>query len=120
MATVPWVDLISPPGYRGKYTVISWQLTNGDDGQFLEVVDWADRCISVEGAFGAGGTCIIEGRNTPGGQWFTLTDQQGNQLSFTQAGLKHIFEFCRQIRPRVTAGDASTALTIAINEKLLG
>lgn len=99
-------------------TWIEWTpltFTGADDGEAVGPFPGADRSIQVTGTFGAGGTLVWEGTNAevPGGAtWATLNDPQGNPLSFTSARIEQISEYTRWMRPRVTAGDGTTSLTV--------
>jgi hypothetical protein len=94
--------------------IFTWApLGNGDDGTVIptDYLPWLDRTFQVEGTFGAGGTLVIEGSND-GINFHTLTDPQGLALSFTGPGLRQVVEVTLQVRPRVTGGDGTTALTV--------
>jgi hypothetical protein len=86
---------------------------NGETGDPLPFTKYADRSVQVSGTFGAGGTVVVQGSNN-GTNYHTLTDPQGNALSFTAAGLEQITEVVKFIRPSVTAGDGTTSLTVTI------
>jgi hypothetical protein len=87
--------------------VYSWTaIGNGDDGSPLEAHDHADRSVQVIGTFGSGGTLVLEGSND-GTNWVTLTDPQGNDVSFTAAGIEQVQEITRYMRPNCTAGDGN-------------
>jgi len=93
----------------------SWQitwtgLTNGDTGQALQMPAWADRSVQIVSP-GSTGTIVIEGSND-GTNYKTLTDPQGNSLSFTSAGLEEIMEATIYVRPRISAGDGSTNYSV--------
>jgi hypothetical protein len=88
-------------------------MPNGNDGEPFQNPGSADRSVQVTGTFGAGGTVVLEGSND-GTNYRTLTDPQGNALSFTSAGLEAIQEITRYVRPRVTAGDGTTSLTVTL------
>ena len=93
-----------------KVSRVTWTaLANGDDGQPLEAPLHSDRTVQVGGTFSVGGTVVIEG-TVDGTNYETLTDPQGNALSFTAKGLEAVSELVTKIRPRVTAGDGSTSL----------
>lgn len=94
-------------------------LANGDAGSALTAASLADKTVQILGTFGAGGTVIIEGSNDGGTTWATLNDSrgEGNALSFTAANVCTILENTERIRPRVTAGDGTTALTVIITSK---
>lgn len=94
----------------------SWTLANGDDGIVLDAINWPDKTVTVRGTFGAGGTVVIEGTDAGGVTYTTLNDSrgEGNALTFTAADTRTILENPGKIRPRVTAGDGTTALTVVI------
>ena len=94
--------------------VITWTpLANGDDGQRIEMPGSADRSVQIEGTFGAGGNLRIEGSND-GTNYRPLVDPQGNALDITSAKIEQVLEIVRYIRPRVTAGDGTTSLTVTM------
>lgn len=88
-------------------------LLNGNDGAPLLIDRRTDRSVQVSGTFGAGGTLVIEGSND-GTNYYTLNDLQGTALSFTSARLEGISEMPLYIRPRVTAGDGTTSLSVYV------
>lgn len=97
----------------GRYQRITWVLANGQDGAPLAAgEDFADRSVQVLGTFGAGGTVVFEGSNDDGTTYATLDDNTGTALSLTAAKLKAIATLAHKMRPRVTAGDGTTALTV--------
>lgn len=97
-----------------KAHVITWTpLANGDSGSPLEMAGAADRSAQITGTFGTGGTIVLEGSND-GTNYVTLTDPQGNAISKTAAGIEQIEEITRYVRPRVTGGDGTTALTVTM------
>lgn len=90
----------------------SWlAIPNGNDGTPLLIDRRTDRSVQVSGTFGAGGTLVIEGSND-GTNYYTLNDLQGSALSFTSARLEGISEVPLYVRPRVTAGDGTTAINV--------
>lgn len=94
--------------------VIAWApMGQGDSGQptSSDLILWLDRTFQVDGNFGAGGTLVIEGTND-GVIYHTLHDPQGNLLALTQAGISQVTEVVLLMRPRVTAGDGTTSLTV--------
>jgi hypothetical protein len=94
----------------GNWAVITWSgLLNSDDGAPVDMVAYADRSVQVEGTFGTGGNCRIEG-SLDGVNYRTLTDPQGNALDFGTAKIEALTELVRFIRPRITAGDGATNL----------
>jgi len=111
MATVNYEKIFTE--VRGVQ-VIAWKgLKNGDTGQPYECAPWSDKSVQVSGTFGTGGNCRIEGSlmvSNPA--WATLNDAQGNALDITIAKIETILEHTYQIRPNITAGDASTNLDV--------
>jgi hypothetical protein len=115
MATIPWtrVSLPSAKGEFDRTLVRQWAVANGDDGEAMALPNHADRSVQVSGTFGSGGSVTIEG-SLDGTTWAILTDPQGNNLAITSAKIETIMEATLYIRPRVTDGDETTALTITI------
>jgi hypothetical protein len=70
----------------------------------------------VSGSFRGGAAVLIEGSNdlTSPTTWTTITDPQANALSKTSAAIEQILETPMWIRPRISGGDGSTAIRIAI------
>jgi hypothetical protein len=89
-------------------------LLNGDDGAPAGSSYSGDRTVQVFGTFGTGGTVIVEG-SLDGTNWFQLRDPTGTLISFTAAGGKAVMENAPYIRPRVTGGDGTTALSFLMS-----
>ncbi len=118
MATIqPTVlDISEEENGNASSRVITWGpmiKTTDDVGAPIAFVGFPDRSVQVTGTFGVGGAVAIEG-TIDGTNYATLTDPQGNALSFTATKVEAISELVRKIRPRVTAGDASTSLTVSL------
>jgi hypothetical protein len=113
MATVagPVVQI----GPTNSLRIVTWTnlTTTNADGSPFEFVDFADRCIQITGTFGVGGTLNMQGSND-GVNWATLSDLNGNSMSYTAATLKQINEAPRYMRPFVSAGDGTTSLTVSL------
>jgi hypothetical protein len=115
MATVNWTSTnLRTSG--DNVIIVSWTplTTTNADGQPLEMPGSAARSVQVLGTFGAGGTVLIEGSNeaTPV-NWHTLNDPSSTALSFqTPARTEAVLEVTRWIRPRVSAGDGTTSMTV--------
>jgi len=94
---------------------VQWiSLANGNLGGAVDLVEFTDRSIQIEGTFGSGGTCVIQGSNDGGTNYETLRDPSSTSLSLTAAGLHGILEMTGLIRPNITAGDGTTSLTITM------
>ena len=107
-------DNLSIGQLNNLVTIITWaNLGSSDDGAPVGGSGWADKSIQVEGTFGSGGTIVLEGSND-GTNYRTLNDPFGVQLSLTSAGIHAITEATKFIRPRVTAGDGTTAITATV------
>lgn len=91
-------------------------LLNSDTGLPQTGASLPDKSVQVSGTFGAGGSVSIRGSND-GSTYFTLTDPQGNALTFTANGMEQISENPKFMRPEVTAGDGTTSLTVTIISK---
>jgi hypothetical protein len=108
---------------EGSSQYITWAaLANGDTGQPLENASrYADKTVQIFGTFGASGSVTLQGSNDPraitdpsNAVWFTLVDPGSNAITKTSAAGEAILENPRFIRPTVTAGDGTTALTVVI------
>ena len=101
----------------GGCRVLTWlTLTTANDvGVAFLSAAWPDKTVHVEGTFGAAGAVAIEGTNEESPtNWHTLTDPQGDPLSFSAGGIKTILENTRWIRPKVTAGDGTTDIDVVM------
>lgn len=98
-----------------RVSTTTWTpLLNGDSGSAESVGRLSDRSIQIKGTFGVGGNVIIEGSNDSI-TWATLRDA-GNSLlgTITAADIREILENTLFVRPRVSAGDGTTSLTVIL------
>jgi hypothetical protein len=113
MATKPYETIMTR---STAVTLVKWaNLANGDDGAPYIGPHAGDRTVKVLGTFGAGGMAVIEGGMDPteaSPDYDTLTDPNGNALTFTVKRTEAILEVTPLIRPRVPAGDGTTNLTV--------
>lgn len=97
---------------------VKWtSLGNGDTGDWMTFPDLADKTVQISGTFGAGGTVSIQGTNFSDNTnplILHATDAAATALTFTGADIKVILENPGRLRPTVTAGDATTNLTVII------
>jgi hypothetical protein len=90
---------------------VTWTpLANGDTGVPVTFADYSDRSVEFSGTFGTGGTISMQGSNV-GSAYYILTDPQTSAITKTAAALEHIMEAAAYMRPIVSAGDGTTALT---------
>lgn len=98
----------------GAALLVTWaNLANGDSGAPVDLVEFADRSVQVVGTFGTGGSVSLEG-SLDASNFASLTDPQGNALAITTAKIEAVSELTYQVRPRVTAGDGTTSLTVSL------
>jgi hypothetical protein len=100
-------------------TMVIWgPMANGDTGKPVQLPAAADRSIQVEGTFGVGGSVACQGSNdsTIGtdGNFRALSNPAGTTIAITAAGLQQVTEATGWVRPAVTAGDGTTALTVTM------
>lgn len=87
--------------------LVAWTpLANGDNGARYELHNFIDVTVQVFGTFGAGGSVQMEGSNDGGTNWAIIGS------AITAAGLVRLAAAPKHIRPNVTNGDGSTALTV--------
>lgn len=113
------IDPMPPASNTVGFT---WLLANGDTGQPLPVVDFADKTMQIFGTFGSGGSVTMQGSNDPrvitdpsNAVWFSLTDPQANAITKTSAAGEAILENPIWIRPNCTAGDGTTSLRVNLS-----
>jgi len=100
---------------------VSWTLALNDTGAPVKMPQYRDKTVDIYGTFGASGSVTLRGSNKPdaaaatAGDWFTLTDAQANAITKTAKAGEAILENPLWISPICTAGDGTTAITVAIN-----
>lgn len=104
---------------RGPVEVWEWTgLLNSDDGSWVILPAGSDRSVHAYGTFGAGGTVTIQGTNETGtpANPVALRDNFGTALTLQTgaAALKGVHEPVYKIRPAITGGDGTTALTVRL------
>jgi hypothetical protein len=91
--------------------VATWTMGNADVGTAIELPEAAEKSVQTSGTF-ASATVILQGSND-GTNWNTLTDPQGNAISFTAAGLEAVTEHTRYVRPS-SSGGAGAAVVVVV------
>ena len=93
--------------------IVKWTgLLLNDTGKSYVMPYFSEKTVQVEGTFGTGGKCALQGSlmvSTPTFQ--TLNDPQGNVLEIAAAKIEAVLENVYQIRPNIIAGDGTTTLT---------
>lgn len=101
--------------YNQNHHVATWTplTTTNADGNPMSYASngMGGVTFQIGGTFGAGGTVVVEGSND-GVSYFTLNDQANAAVSVSAAALKTIRDAPLYIRPRVTAGDGTTSITV--------
>jgi hypothetical protein len=97
--------------------IIEWAAISGGDGGSWQLLGhYNDKCVHVYGTFSGGATITLQGSNqdsTPS-SGFSLTDPTQTIISFIAEGGRQVLENPLYIRPVLTAGDGSTALTVRL------
>lgn len=103
-----------PNGDKSVIKVVWAAMANGDTGAPFRMAQWCDRSVHTYGTFGAGGNMKFQGSNNDGTSYIVLTDPQGNALDKTAESIEAITEITELVRPNISAGDGTTALTVAL------
>ena len=94
--------------HSGRTVVHDWSLTTADaTGDSVSVPGSSDRTIQFVADNAGSATAILEG-SLDDSTFFTLTDGQGNAISFTGSGGEMVAENVLFVRPRLsTAGSGA-------------
>lgn len=101
--------------------LVTWTgLTKATDdaGEAVSIPALVNRSVQVLGTLGTGGSVRLEGSNkavpdtASATDWAPLTDPQGNDLNMTALKIEGVTEPVLWIRPRITAGDGNTNMTV--------
>jgi hypothetical protein len=99
--------------FGGANALFQWPgMSSGDDGRAVEYSEFADRSVQFSGVF-AGASVSFQGSND-GVNWHALTDPFGAPITKTAASLVAITEMTRFVRPVVSGGDGTTAITCTL------
>ena len=93
--------------------IVSWSnMSDGDEGETYTLSPFfTNKSVQVIGPFGPSGRIEVEGSNAPqpqNGDWLTLHNRRGSNLSFTTKVIEEVEEHVRHIRPRVDKGQGLT------------
>lgn len=93
-------------------------LSDGDVGEAVNALRFPAKTIEVSGTFSTSCSVTMQGsaQSADDGDWYTLTDDFGNDLSLTAADVKNIRQNPKFIRPSVSsaAGSTTSCLTVHI------
>ena len=97
------------------YTFTPMTFTGTDVGAPIQQAAWSEKTWHAVGTFGAGGNITIEGSND-GTNWSPISTRQGTTPLNLTAALAMNTSQDRPVflRPRVTAGDGTTSLTVIV------
>ena len=99
----------------GEVLAVTWTgltQTTSDTGDPIKAAEYSDKTFHCFGTFGVGGSLVIEGSND-GTNWAPVSNRQGvTPFAFTALGINTSQDKPIWMRPRVTAGDGSTSLTV--------
>lgn len=98
---------------RGQVQVKWTALANGQSGDSASIGRWRDRTIQAMGVFGVGGTVTVEG-SQDGSTWGAVTDHNAVAITLTDGKPRVIAEGPLYIRPRISAGDGTTAINVIL------
>ena len=122
MAVIAKVDTPAKTwGDSAQY--VSWPnmlQSSTDVGEKFECPGASDRSVQLQGTLGTGGVITMQGSNVASPadaaastDWGSVHDMDGNVLTLDAIGqIKQIQEVTRWLRPRVTAGDGVTDLSV--------
>jgi len=89
-------------------------LANAEAGNANKLSQYPTKSVQVTGTFGAAGSVAIEG-SQDGTTWGALRDSTGTLIAITaNTMIRDVLENTAFIRPRVTAGDGTTALRVMV------
>lgn len=102
----------------GGVMVATWNLDiSEDEGGWLVLPYHTDICLQVYGTFGAGATINFEGCNQYDEDVdvaFPVFDFGGSAIALTAAGGVQCQQAPYKVRPTLTGGDGSTAITVFV------
>lgn len=93
--------------------VCLWEtLTEADTANAISLANKADKTVTVTGTFGSA-TVVMKGSND-GANFYTLKDAQGDDISFTAAGMSIILENPLFIKPTFSGGTSQDVDVIIV------
>ena len=102
---------------KSRVRKVSWALASGDTGKPVNLSEYPDKTLQVSAA--SYGSVTLRGSNkdapddTVATDWFNLTDQLNNALTFTADGGKYVAQNPLWVSPIATGGSGYTVAIIA-------
>jgi hypothetical protein len=110
---MPTVNETRSIRFGGANALFTWAgLGVADDGRAVEYSEFADRSVQFAGTFG-GASVSLQGSND-GVNWHILSDPFGAPITKTTGSLVAVTEMTRYVRPLVSGGDGTTAITCTL------
>jgi len=98
----------------GRSTLYTWNLSTANtDGDSISHPGSSDRTVQFIANTAGAATAILEGSND-NTNWFTLTDGQGNSISFTSSGGEMVAENVLHYRARLSIGGSGADWTVLL------
>ena len=98
----------------GGGVTVAWSLmADGDVGGAMAALQYLESSFQIEGEFGVGGRCHIEGSND-GVNFHALNDAMGAPLVVASAGIVRPVERVLFVRPRVASKGKAAITVIAV------
>lgn len=108
MPTIPYNDKGEK---QQSYREIVWEgLIGGDEGQAINLANYPDKTVHIIGPT-FDGAVTFKGSND-GTNYVTLSDQLGNAISRTSAGIKLVAENTLWVKPAVAAGTSENTIIL--------
>ncbi len=106
-------DTTYPSSTSQDVALTTWALAVADTALPVKLGVYSDRTVQVEGTFG-GASVSLQGSND-GVNYHTLTDPQGNALTFSAPGLETVMELPFFIKPTLSGGDGTTSVVVTMS-----
>ena len=91
-----------------------WTLTTADPtGEAITYPGASDRVVQIVASNFGSATVVLEG-SLDGENWFTLTDPQGNVISFTADGGELVIENTLFLRPRLSVAGSGADIDVKL------
>lgn len=116
MASVQPTAIVTNDSLLAGY---QWNLGAGDTGKAVSMATFPDKTVQFTGTFGSvtlRGSNLANPLDATATDWFTLSDPQGVDLTFTAAGGATVAENPLWISPISSGGSAYTVSVVGVKE----